>query len=102
MSKIEQLIELLKENSKDTFLRYALALEHLKLNEFNAAKAIFQDLVNEDPNYLATYYQYGNLLAQMGEIDLATNIFKQGMAVAEAQNKIKTKQEIEQALFLLD
>ena len=54
MTNIEQLNELLKENKKDTFLLYALALEHVKINDFLKAKNIFQQLIIEDPNYLAT------------------------------------------------
>ncbi len=102
MSKIEQLHELLKENQKDTFLRYALALEHVKLKEFELAKNIFQEIIIEDPNYLATYYQYGNLLAETGDNSLAEVIFKKGIDIATEQNKLKTRQELEQALFLLD
>ncbi len=102
MSKIEQLHELLKENKKDTFLRYALALEHIKLKEVELAKNIFQEIIIEDPNYLATYYQYGNLLAETGDNSLAEVIFKKGIDIATTQNKLKTRQELEQALFLLD
>ena len=102
MTNIEHLNELLKENKKDTFLLYALALEHVKINDFLKAKNIFQQLIIEDPNYLATYFQYGNLLAQIGDLKLAEVIFKKGIDIATTQNKIKTRQELEQALFLLD
>lgn len=102
MTKIEQLQELLKENQKDTFLRYALALEYVKIKEFSLAQNIFQELIIEDPDYLATYFQYGNLLAETGHIQPAEVIFKKGIEIATAQNKHKTRQELEQALFLLD
>jgi tetratricopeptide (TPR) repeat protein len=102
MSKIEQLLEFLKENPDDTFYRYALALEYVKVKELTLAKNIFEKLIIEEPNYLATYYQYGNLLADMGHNELAEEIFKKGIAIASMQNNHKTRQELEQAMFLLD
>lgn len=102
MSKIKQLQELLKENPKDAFLRYALALEHVKQKELSLAKNIFEELIQEEPDYLATYFQFGNLLAETGDYALAEQTFKKGIEVATQQNKLKTRQELEQAMFLLD
>jgi tetratricopeptide (TPR) repeat protein len=102
MSKIKQLQELLKENPDDTFLNYALALEHVKLNNNEIAAHIFDILIINESQYLATYLQYGNLLAQIGQNIKAENIYKRGIEVATLQNNLKAKQELEQALFLLD
>jgi tetratricopeptide (TPR) repeat protein len=102
MSKIEQLLEFLKENPDDTFYHYALALEYLKVKELTLAISIFEKLIMENPNYLATYYQYGNLLADIGQNELAEEIFKKGITIASIQNNHKTRQELEQAMFLLE
>lgn len=102
MNKIAQLQALLKDDPQDTFLRYALALEHVKLNELAQAVNIFDSLVETEPQYLATYLQYGNLLAQMGQIEKAEGVFRKGIEIAKIQSKFKAQQELEQALFLLD
>jgi len=102
MNKIQQLHEFLKENPKDTFLRYALALEYVKVNELAMAKIAFEELILQDPDYLPTYYQYGNLLAEIGQLEPAEVIYKKGMEIATSQNKLKTRQELERAIFLLD
>ncbi len=102
MSKIEQLREFLKENPDDAFFQYALALEYMKENQIALAKNIFENLIIKEPDYLATYYQYGNVLANEGQLNLAEEIFKKGILIANSQNKLKTRQELEQALFLLD
>jgi Flp pilus assembly protein TadD len=102
MSKIEQLKELLKENPNDTFLNYALALEQVKLHNYNEAVIIFQLLVKNEPKYLATYLQLGNLLSELGQNKQAEDIYLKGIEIAISQNKQKAKQELEKALFLLD
>jgi tetratricopeptide (TPR) repeat protein len=102
MSKINQLQNLLRETPDDSFLNYALALEYTKINSFEEATIIFENLLLNDPDYLATYLHYGNLLAQLGQNEKAAGIYQKGIVIAEKQNKIKTRQEIEQALFLLD
>jgi len=102
MSKIAELIGFLKDDPNDNFIRYALALEYTKIEEFEKAKNIFDKLILEAPNYLPTYYQYGNLLVEIGQSNLAEEIYKKGIEIADSQLKIKTKQELEQALFLLD
>lgn len=102
MSKIEQLHEFLKENPDDSFLRFALALEFIKAVNYDEALKLFKLLVEQDPDYLATYLHYGNLLGATGNTSMAEKIYAQGIAVAKAQSKIKARQELEQALFLLD
>jgi hypothetical protein len=102
VNKIDQLQEFLKENPKDTFLRYALALEYVKDNEINLAITIFEELILNDPQYLATYFQFGQLLAELGQNIRAELVFKNGIEIAKLQNNSKTCQELEQALFLLD
>lgn len=102
MSKIEQLSEFLKENPDDAFINYALALEYIKINHKEKAIELFKFLVSKEPNYLATYLHYGNLLAEIGETTQAASIYEKGIVVAGSQNNMKAKGELEQALFILD
>ncbi|MCC6253267.1 MAG: tetratricopeptide repeat protein [Bacteroidia bacterium] len=98
MNKINQLNEWLKENPDDSFLIYALALEYIKNNQIQEAKKQFDELTQKHPKYLATYLQFGNLLAEMGNKEKAEDIYRKGLEIAIEQNNSKTYKEINQAL----
>ena len=98
-TKIEQLLEFLKEDPSDTFTIYGLALEYEKIDALNA-KEFFQKLLNEYPDYLATYYQAGKFYEQFDK-EFSKQLYKKGMAVALKSNKTKTYNELQSALNLL-
>ena len=86
--KIQQLKDFLKENPNDPFLRYAMALEHLKIQEDEKALDIFRNLLITNPMYVGTYYHIGKLQEKMELFDDALESYKKGMAVA---TKIKDR-----------
>lgn len=98
MSRIETLLNLLADNPDDDFTKYALALEYVSANETDNAEKYLKDLITASPSYLATYYQYGKLLEDKGEIDDARKIYNQGLFVATSQNDMHTKAELQDAL----
>src|SRR5207247_10884395 len=65
MNRIEILKGFLKDNPNDSFLRYALALEYIKLEQNDEAVRAFEAIRNTDPEYLATYSQLGQLYQQL-------------------------------------
>jgi len=54
--------------------------------------------MQERPDYLPTYFQYGTLLQQMGESSQAEVVFTQGIATAQEQGDQHTRDELSQAL----
>jgi tetratricopeptide (TPR) repeat protein len=98
MNRIETLKNLLSQNPEDDFTKYALALEYISLNETDDGEKFLKELVQNSPNYLAAYYQYGKLLEDKGEIDEARKIYNQGLFVAASQNDLHTKSELQDAL----
>ena len=88
--RILQLRQMLAESPKDTFLRYALALEHLKMNQLQESLELFRDLEHNDPDYLATYYQMGKLLEVMNQPVEAERVYQSGMEVARRQKNRQT------------
>ena len=56
-SRTVQLQEFLKEDSNDSFLKYALALEYVTVKYKDTAIDCFLKLIKEDENYAASYYQ---------------------------------------------
>ena len=98
MSRIETLLKILRTEPNDTFSKYALALEYVSSGETAKAEEIFKDILNNTPDYLAAYYQYGKLLDDSGEVDSARKIYNQGLFVAASQNDMHTKAELQDAI----
>lgn len=98
MMRLKTLYEFLKEDPSDVFTVYAIALEHLKLNETEKAFHFFKEVIRADPGYLAVYYQLGKLYEQQGDMAEAMRIYKAGVEIARAQKENKTLNELLEAL----
>ena len=98
MNRIEILKGFLKENPKDSFSRYALALEYLKLGQNDDAVREFEAVRNGDPDYVATYYQLGQLYQKLGQKHDAEKTFRTGITAAAKAGDEHTRSELEAAL----
>lgn len=98
MARIDMLKQFLKENANDSFSRYALALEYVKLNQVEDARQEFETVRDKDPDYLATYYQLGQLYIRLGLRHEAEKTFRTGITVAVKQKDAHTQSELESAL----
>ncbi|PCJ67328.1 MAG: hypothetical protein COA58_03130 [Bacteroidetes bacterium] len=83
MDRIEQIKTFLKDTPNDAFLNYALATEYVALGDDNQALTIFLKLVNDQPNYFATYYHIGKLYERVGEEVKAESAYKKGLEVTK-------------------
>ena len=99
---MEMITEMLVKNPDDTFLNYAAALEHKKAKKPKSAIRIFKKIVSQDPDYLATYYQLGKLLEEVGKTDEAIEVYKAGRQLAKKTNDVKATGELSEALMILD
>ena len=100
-ARIENLKKYLSEDPKDVFLRYALAIELFNNTELEEAEKHFEELLRDEPDYLATYYQYGRLLEESDRPLLAIDVYKAGVKIAENQNNARTVKELKQAISSL-
>ena len=98
MNRIEILKGFLKDNPNDSFLRYALALEYIKLGQNDEAVREFETVRNTDPEYVATYYQLGQLYQKLGQKHDAEKTFRTGITVATKAGDEHTRSELEAAL----
>jgi hypothetical protein len=99
-SKIEQLLEFLKEDPNDSFTLYALALEYEK-SDTHQARFYYDKLLTEHPSYLATYYHAAKLYESIDRTT-AKDIYLRGMEVARKALKQKAYNELQNALRLLE
>jgi Tfp pilus assembly protein PilF len=101
MSRIDMLKQFLKDNSDDSFSRYALALEYVKLGQNNEAVREFETVRSKDPDYVATYYQLGQLYRNLSRTHEAEKTFRTGISVATKIGDEHTRSELETALEML-
>lgn len=83
MTKIDQIKDLLKNDPTDGFLQHALALEYVKLADDETAKKVFENLLQQDPAYIGSYYHLAKLLERQGLNDEAILIYEKGMTIAK-------------------
>jgi len=84
-SRLEKLLDFLKNEPEDEFLLYALATEYLRLNETAKALEYYEKLVNEHAGYVGTYYHLGKLYEALQRKDDAINTYEQGMKIAQSK-----------------
>lgn len=97
MDRISKLKTFLESSPEDSFLKHALALEYIKLNDDAAARRLFEEVLEHEPGYVGSYYHLGKLLERAGEQDLAGSIYEKGMAVAKTAKDMHAYNELQAA-----
>ncbi len=95
-ARINLLKNYIDEEPSDPFNYYALACEYLNGKE-EEALVLFDKLLSDFPEYLATYYQAAQLKAEFEQEDEALEIYEKGIALAKAQDNQKTLRELQTA-----
>jgi Tfp pilus assembly protein PilF len=90
---LQNLLVFYEEDPNDPFNIYALALEYMKMDNGQAEK-YFNKLLEEHPDYLATYYPAAAFFAELDRIEKAELIYQQGIDLALLNNNTKTHQEL--------
>ena len=85
ISRLEKLLEFIKNEPEDPFLKYALATEYLRINQTDKALFYYEDLVSNHRNYTGTYYHLGKLYEALGRKEDAISTYETGMKVTREQ-----------------
>ena len=101
-TRIEMLQSYLAEDPSDSFSRYALALEHIKLSNMEEALNHMAFIFQNDPSYLPNYYHYGKLLEETGRKSDALAIYQNGETLAKIQKNAHTLNELRGAREALE
>ncbi len=83
----------------DSFTRFALAREYLKQNRPEKALEFFEGLIEEDPEYVGTYYHLGKLYESLGRTRDAVATYRSGIEVAQRRKEFHSLSELQDALL---
>ena len=83
MDRISKLKEFLQNSPNDNFVQHALALEYVKIGEDEQAKEEFENILNNDENYIGSYYHLAKLLERMELRDDAIKWYEKGIRKAK-------------------
>lgn len=100
-SRREALEKFVEQKPSDAFARYGLALECANLGDDEAAATHFQRLLEDNPQYVAGYFQFGQLLGRIGRIEEARKVLSDGIVMAQKTGDAHARDEMEAALGML-
>jgi Tfp pilus assembly protein PilF len=98
MQRIELIRSMLTSHPDDNFLQHALALENIKQGNDDEARALFEQLLQRDPDYVGSYLHLAKMLERKGEIELALTWYQKGMETARRVGNQHAYQELQTAL----
>jgi len=97
--RLKQLFSFLTLAPNDPETLYMIAYEFHKAQEFAQATQYYQKLLENHPNYLATYYHFGALLLEQGKTQDAIQTYEQGIQKAQQAGDRHTLAELKNALM---
>lgn len=100
--RLAKLQSLLDKTPADTFLLYAIALEHKKAGEFATAQQWFDRVIATDPAYSVAYHQSGLAHEAAGEIDSARSAYRRGIEAARKAGDSHAAEEMQAALNMIE
>lgn len=96
-SRLEQLLEYLKDEPNDPFNHYAVATEYRSTDPEKALQ-ILTELRENHPSYLPTYYHLGELLIEFDQKDDAEVVLEEGVKLARTQQASTPLRELQNLL----
>ena len=98
MDRIATFKSFISRTPTDPFPRYGLAMEHMGRGDLAEAWAIFSELLEKFPDYVASYLMAGGTLVALGRKDEAVAIYRRGIEVSTRKGDQHTRGELETAL----
>lgn len=95
ISRLEKLLEFIKNEPEDPFLKYALATEYLRLNDKEEALKYYEDLTSNHRDYVGTYYHLGKLYEALARKPDAISTYETGMKVAREKKDNHSLSELQ-------
>jgi Tfp pilus assembly protein PilF len=100
--RLTKLHALLERDPNDTFLIYAIALEHKKAGAHTAAMQWFDRVIEKDPGYSVAYHQAALTHEDAGDIAAAKQMYHRGIAAAHKKGDHHAAEEMQAALSMIE
>ena len=100
--RMQKLTALLERDPNDSFLLYAIALEHKKAGEHAAALDWFDRVIAKDPGYSVAYHQAALTHEAAGAMEPATEMYRRGIAAATKKGDHHAAEEMQGALSMIE
>lgn len=101
-SRLPQLRRMLEKAPDDTFLLYAIALEHKKAGEFAPALEYLDRVTRIDSGYCYAYHQRGLIHEAEGNVEAARQAYREGIEAATKKGDAHARDEIRAALEMIE
>lgn len=102
MTRVETLKKFIQSRPTDPFPRYGLAQEYKNAGQLAEARAEFDTLMRDHPDYTAAYLHAGNVLIALGERTEARAVFERGVEACRRRGDGHAMSELAGALSTLD
>jgi tetratricopeptide (TPR) repeat protein len=102
LDRLEKLHALLEKSPNDTFLLYAIALEHKKAKAHAQATEWFARVTAIDPSYCAAFHMAGQTHEDAGQLEEAKKAYRDGIAAAVKKGDTHAAGEMQAALDFID
>lgn len=86
----------------DTFVLYAIALEHKKAGDNDRAVEFLDRVIQFDPGYCYAYFQKGQVLETTGDISGAKQAYEAGITAARTKGDAHALSELQGALSMIE
>jgi Tfp pilus assembly protein PilF len=93
--RLAQFQALLALEPEDTVLRFGLGELYFEAADYTQAAEQFAAIVRLDPQYSAAYRYLGQSYAALGQQAEAEEVFRRGIAIAEARGDLQTAKEMQ-------
>lgn len=95
--RLSMLQGLLSEDPNDSFVKFAIAKEYEKKGDWSTAITKYNQLTQDDPEYVGTYYHLAKAHEEVEDFDQAIDIYKSGIVVAKKQGDFHALSELNSA-----
>ena len=101
-TRIESLLNFLREDPDDSFVLYSLAQEYTRVGNVDEGRRYYHRLRQNNPGYIALYYHLGKLEESAGNPEVALEVYRDGIQRSADAGDHHTLGELKGALQLLE
>jgi len=100
--RLEQLRSMLNDDPHDSFLKYAIAKEHESMGDINKAIHLFEQLKEDDTDYVGLYYHLGKLYEKEENFEKALSTYEEGIQICKRVSDFHALSELNNAKVNLE